>query len=227
MSVSALEPDPFDVRRVQSVAGPLLLEFNAAGVLAPADVHVAARLAALAGENDESVALAAALAVRAPRLGHVHVDLSSIRETAAVDAEEAVDLALLRWPEPLSWASRVAASPLVAAGEDAGGPPAPLRLLASRLYLDRYWADEVAVARDLRAMSTAAGAEVELDVLSDGLRRLFGDERGSRQALAAASAVLRRLAVLAGGPGTGKTTTAARIAARLGPLRGGPFGRSF
>ncbi|MGI8571936.1 MAG: exodeoxyribonuclease V subunit alpha [Solirubrobacteraceae bacterium] len=215
MSVGTPEADSFDVRRVRTVGETLLLEFNVAGVLAPADVHVASRLAALAGEDDESVALAAALAVRAPRLGHVHVDLSSIRETAAVDTEEAVDLSLLRWPDPAVWVARVGASPLVVLGEHSGGASAPFRLLGSRLYLDRYWADEVAVARDLRAMSDAADADVVLDVLADGLRRLFGDERGSRQGLAAGCAVLRRLAVLAGGPGTGKTTTAARIAALL------------
>ena len=64
----ATELDPFDVRRVRGAAG-LLGEFNAAGVLTAADVHVASRLAAIAGEYDESVMLALALAVRAPRLG--------------------------------------------------------------------------------------------------------------------------------------------------------------
>jgi exodeoxyribonuclease V alpha subunit len=213
MSVGAPETDPFDVRCVRSVTERLLLEFNVAGVLAPADVHVSARLAALAGEDDESVALAAALAVRAPRLGHVHVDLYTIRETAAVDTEEAVDLSLLGWPDPVAWVDRVSASALVAVGEHTGGASAPFRLIGTRLYLDRYWADEIAVARDLRAMSDAADTDVALDVLADGLRRLFGDETSSRQGLAAACAVLRRFAVLAGGPGTGKTTTAARIAA--------------
>ena len=48
-----------------------LREFNAAGVLAPADVHVAQRLAAIALEDDEQVMLAVAFAVRGPRLGHV------------------------------------------------------------------------------------------------------------------------------------------------------------
>jgi exodeoxyribonuclease V alpha subunit len=56
---------------------------------------------------------------------------------------------------------------------------------------------------------------VLVDVLHDGLGRLFADQTDSRQCLAAASAVLRRLAVVAGGPGTGKTTTVARIVALL------------
>jgi exodeoxyribonuclease V alpha subunit len=52
-----------DARLVLSAAGSLR-EFNEVGVLAAADVHVAHRLAELAGESDEAVMLAAALAVR-------------------------------------------------------------------------------------------------------------------------------------------------------------------
>ena len=81
-------------------APALLREFNDAGVLAAADVHVAEGSAELAGEQDERVLLAAALAVRAPRIGHVHVDLATIRDTATVDTEEPIDLSQLPWPEP-------------------------------------------------------------------------------------------------------------------------------
>ena len=61
--MSAIEVDPFDVGRASNATG-LLREFNAAGVLDAADVHVALRLADLAGEDDEQVALAAALTWR-------------------------------------------------------------------------------------------------------------------------------------------------------------------
>ena len=55
-----------------------------------------------------------------------------------------------------------------------------------------------------------------MDVLADGITRLFtGETPDARQKQAAAAAVLRRLAVVAGGPGTGKTTTVARIVALL------------
>ena len=129
--------------RIAVQATGLLREFNDAGVLAPADVHVATRLAALAGEADESVALAAALAVRAPRLGHVYVDLAEIRDTATVDSEEPVDLQALPWPDPGEWLERVAAS---------GLRDGPLRLEGSALYLDRYWREEQQVAADLQAL---------------------------------------------------------------------------
>jgi exodeoxyribonuclease V alpha subunit len=217
--------DPFDARRALRAPG-LLREFNDAGVLSPADVHVAQRLAELAGEADPSVALAAALAVRGPRLGHVYVDLATIHDTATVDADEPVDLTVLPWPEPAAWAARVAASPLAAAGEAAGGAPGapagapadgsrPLRLVGTSLYLDRYWLEERQIAADLLAFVAHPRADVREDVLAGGLQRLFGDGPDDRQRLAAETAVRRRFTVVAGGPGTGKTTTVARIVALL------------
>jgi exodeoxyribonuclease V alpha subunit len=206
--------DPFDIRRVGDARG-MLRDFNDAGVLAAADVHVAFRLAQLAAEQDEWVWLAAALAVRSPRLGHVYADLATIRETVAVDAEEPVDLAALAWPPPAEWPQRVAASPLVTVGEDDAAAGAPLRLVGTSLYLDRYWREERQVSADLRALSEQPADGVRDDVLAAGLGRLFAGQPDTRQRLAAASAVLRRFAVVAGGPGTGKTTTVARIVALL------------
>jgi exodeoxyribonuclease V alpha subunit len=211
--VSLAENDLFDVRRATSATG-LLHDFNAAGVLDAADVHVARRLAALAGEDDEQVALAAALAVRGPRLGHVYVDLATIRETATVDAEEAVDLSTLAWPAPGAWVERLQQSDLVAVGEEGGGDR-PLRLVGSSLYLDRYWREERQIAADLTALGAEAPADVDEAVLADGLARLFPGDADERQRAASAAAVRHRFAVVAGGPGTGKTTTVARIVALL------------
>ena len=113
--------DVFDARLARGASG-LLLEFNDAGVLAAADVHVARRLADLTDGTDASVLLATALAVRAPRIGHVFVDLERIHETATVDVDDPIDLTTLPWPAPagLDRGRR---------GERAGrpGPPAPAR----------------------------------------------------------------------------------------------------
>ncbi|MEJ7891754.1 MAG: exodeoxyribonuclease V subunit alpha [Solirubrobacteraceae bacterium] len=192
--------DPFDVHRALGATG-LLAEFNDAGVLAAADVHVARRLSELLGEGDDAVRLACALAVRAPRVKHVHVDLATIRGTATTEDEAVVDLSGLSWPGK-DWVGRVAISRLVSDG--------PLRLEGTALYLDRYWREERSVASDLLALNEAAPSDEAL--LDDGLGRLLDDDQ---QALAAATAVRRRLAIVAGGPGTGKTTTVARILALL------------
>jgi exodeoxyribonuclease V alpha subunit len=192
----------------------VLREFNEAGVLAAADIHVARRLAALGSGVSDDALLAAALAVRGPRLGHVCVDLATIRESAAVDTEETVELSGLPWPDAGPWLGRVAEWPLVAVGEDADVADRPLRLIDTTLYLDRYWREERRVAEAITAFAVPAEG-VDEAVLATGIARLFPEQTDSRQALAAAAAVLRRFAVVAGGPGTGKTTTVARIVALL------------
>ncbi|HEV7535806.1 MAG TPA: AAA family ATPase, partial [Acidimicrobiia bacterium] len=229
--------DRCDVRLAVGAPG-LLAPFNAAGVLNAADVHVARRLGRFSAETDEAVLLAAALAVRAPRLGHVHVDLAAVRHTATVDVDLPVDLQALPSPGPEEWVAAVAASPLVTAGLD-GPDDRPLRLVGSWLYLDRYWREERQVAADLAARAGQLMPAIDAAVLAAGLDRLFppptptgvphrgegavkdggtadaGDDGPDRQRLAAEMAVRRALTVVAGGPGTGKTTTVARILALL------------
>jgi exodeoxyribonuclease V alpha subunit len=210
-----LETDRFASARALGAPEPLR-SFNEIGVLSAADVHVARTLAGVAGGADAVVQLAIALAVRAPRLGHVFVDLATIRDTAAVESDEVVDLSALPWPAPAAWADAVGrARRLVAVDDEDGSPALPLRLLGSRLYLDRYWREERQVADDLMAASVALAAGVDMGALAEGIGRLFASRDDHLQRCAAACAVLRRLSVIAGGPGTGKTTTVARVAALL------------
>ncbi|MDQ3643686.1 MAG: AAA family ATPase, partial [Actinomycetota bacterium] len=205
------ELDAFDVRGARG-AGGLLHAFNHVGALAASDVHVALRLGRLGAEDDERVLLAAAFAVRAPRLGHVCTDLATIRDTVTVDLDVDVDLQALPWPHRGEWVDALSPSALVANGID-GPDERPLRLVGTRLYLDRYWREERQIASDLRARGGAVAPDVDLAVLAEGLSRLFDGPEPDHQRLAAAVAVLRRFAVVAGGPGTGKTTTVARILA--------------
>ncbi|MGV0834034.1 exodeoxyribonuclease V subunit alpha [Mycolicibacterium thermoresistibile] len=171
----------------------LLREFADAGVVESADAQVAARLCELGEEPDDRVALAVALAVRALRGGSVCVDLS------AVAAQ--VGLPELAWPTPSAWRGAVAASPLITASA--------LRLDGELLYLDRYWREEQQVCDDVLTLvaarpSTAAPAS----------ERLF--PAGFEEQRAAADVALSQgLTVLTGGPGTGKTTTVARLLALI------------
>jgi len=204
-STTALRTDPHDARLARSATG-LLAWFNEAGILDVADVHVARRLGTIGGTDDDTVLLAAALATRAPRLGHVCVDLATISATAGT--EEGETPPELPWPDPSPWCATLAASPLVGEGR-------PLRLDGTRLYLERLHAEECRVATAL--LARAAGSvhpvgTVDDQVLADGLARLFPDDgAGTLQAVAAEAAVRGAVTVVAGGPGTGKTTTVARV----------------
>jgi exodeoxyribonuclease V alpha subunit len=195
--------DPFAARFARRA--PAALEpFALAGIVASADAHVAGTLARLAGGIDDATLLAAALAVRAPRTGHTCVDLATIADRAAGDNELLVDPATLPWPDADAWIAALGDGPLT-------GDGGPLVLDGSLLYLDRYWRDERQVAADIRALLSAAPPAIDEAVLTEGLARLFAEP--GRQRDAAEAAVRNRLAILAGGPGTGKTTTVARVVA--------------
>jgi len=219
VTAAHVETDPFDVRLALRAEG-LLAEFNGAGVLSAADVHVALRLGKLGAEPDERVLLAAALAVRAVRLGSICVELDKVRDTVAPDEEATVDPDLLAWPEPGPWQRAVVGSPLVADGE-AGDPGRPLRLVDGLLYLDRYWRQEEVVRRELDGRLRRPALPVDGPVLAAALDRLFPEPETAGQRLAAQMAAMRSVTVLAGGPGTGKTTTVAKLLDLLRTLQHG------
>jgi exodeoxyribonuclease V alpha subunit len=201
-------------------ASGVLATFNRAGVLGLADVHVAQRLCALVEEREESVLLAAALAVRAVRQGSVCFTLGSVAGTTAVDGLTAEEVAQLPWPEPSGWGAAVSASRLVAVGQD-GPADRPLRYVDGLVYLDRYWRQERVVAEYVDRAMTAEPVQVDPAALVSALARLFPAEDPDRQRLAAVVAAHRRFSIVAGGPGTGKTTTVARLLAVLQDVAGG------
>lgn len=218
--------------------GPLQ-PFHAAGILAVPDVQVAATLMRIGGhpvtaaiDADTSVALGAALCVRALRAGSVCVDLAygngqwvpeGEAEQPTPDCTGAAPAgAPLDWPDPADWLAAARAHPLVAQGVD-GPDDRPLRLVDSRLYLQRYWLDEQLVRTEMHRRADLV--DVDAHALAEGLARLFDATRSdaqqpNAQRLAAATAALRLATVVAGGPGTGKTYTVARIVALLRQLHG-------
>ncbi|WP_208615264.1 exodeoxyribonuclease V subunit alpha [Xenorhabdus kozodoii] len=112
-----------------------------------------------------------------------------------------------------------------------GGAPTPMilthhRETGYRLYLQRMWQSERRVADFFAAValvdtfSQTAGDQTVVDEIQ--LRRildaLFGVTCGEKidwQKVAAAVAVTSRISVISGGPGTGKTTTVAKLLAAL------------
>jgi exodeoxyribonuclease V alpha subunit len=190
----------------------LLSAFAGAGVLSVADVQVATRLGRLVGEHDEAVLLAAALTVRGTRQGSVAFDLATAAESIAADGEATV-AEPLPWPPPDSWVARCAGSPLVSSGDDE--PLRPLRRSGARLWLTRYWNQEALVAAEIGARAAERPDDLDADVLAADLDHLFPRDEDRDQRAAAAIAAGARVAVVAGGPGTGKTTTIARLVTAL------------
>ena len=94
----------------------------------------------------------------------------------------------------------------------------PLVLDGERLYLRRYWRDETQVALGVRSRA-AGGHAVDEALVRGWLDRLFDAQPDADgpdwQKLACAVAVRGSLAIVTGGPGTGKTYTVARLLALL------------
>ena len=94
----------------------------------------------------------------------------------------------------------------------------PLILDAERLYLRRYWRDETLVAKTVRTRAQelrsvdVGQARYWLDILFASERRSDGTDW---QKVACAVALRGSVAIITGGPGTGKTYTVARLLALL------------
>ena len=154
--------------------------------------------------------------------GHVCLDLDAIRRFPfTAGKEDAAAVIQNDWPSVTTWMKALAASPLVevrkiADSGDGLSRPLVLDSQHSRVYLARYWFCQQQLAARIARRLTAEPEPVDEDQIAEGIRRLFPDQdsEGSRdQCLAVARAVDRRFSVITGGPGTGKTTTVARLLA--------------
>ena len=135
-----------DARAVSATG--LLAHFNEAGALTWSDVHPAQQWGYLFGESDPQVHLAAALTVRALRMGSICLPLDRLRELDQLEDTSDIDPAW--WPESGAWEEALRHSPLVTVGpQDA--PSRPLRLVDGALYLERHYADQEVVRREMLA----------------------------------------------------------------------------
>ncbi len=186
------------------------------GWIGALELHLARLLGRLCGALSSEATLAVCAVARLTAEGHSCADLASLAGTAPLAEAPGAP----RAPALAAWREALRACPAV-------GEPGQYRPLildgAGRLYLHRYWSYEQRVARRLAALAAARPA-LDRAALPALLDRLFppaapGADPGQR--VAAALAAARRLCVISGGPGTGKTTTVVRIIALLGALRPG------
>lgn len=107
-----------------------------------------------------------------------------------------------------------AAVPLLQAASPLVGMPgdfAPFILSGRKLFLGRIWQLEQDIARHLLRLAAAPVLPADMAAAAAALQEWFPEPSARGQQAAAALALLQNLMLLNGGPGTGKTTTVAKL----------------
>ncbi|MGS3447606.1 exodeoxyribonuclease V subunit alpha [Klebsiella electrica] len=187
----------------------LLLEAASQRLLRPLDVQFALMVAQ---EAHPAVKLAAAVLSRDAGEGHVCLPIACLQtdEFLSGKTSELREQLLAQAGVPDDWPALLLASEAVSGGER----PTPIVLCGDRLYLNRMWRNELTVARFFNDANQVV--DVDEALLAQTLDALFpASDETDWQKVAAAVALTRRISVISGGPGTGKTTTVARLLAAL------------
>ncbi len=184
-----------------------------AGFLSVLDVELARGLGRIAGEKREQMLLTVALVSRNVQQGHVCLDLSR----AHPDWTDQSALSGITLPTSEALWRLAESSQLVAHSQAAEHSACPLVIDdRGRLYLARYHDHERALAS--RLLQLAAQPDTTLPVPEHIVDALFprrNDDKPDLQRSAALSARARKLSVIVGGPGTGKTSTVVKLLALL------------
>jgi len=182
-----------DSLSLREALGPLAWAFHrqvaAAGALADAE---------------SVVAIAGALLMRATIEGHICLSPEEIAEHASAAGVSDVGPAALR--------VALGGHPWVGRGDGA----TPLVFEGDRLYLRRFREAEVRLACAINERVAAPAMDTDLLALGNRFREIFPPTVATDwQAVAVAASLRSRFSLITGGPGTGKTTTVARLLALL------------
>jgi exodeoxyribonuclease V alpha subunit len=187
------------------------------GIFESVEEQLADLLVRRFGATNPLTLFAAALAVRAQRDGHTCLDLRQIDEVVGgALGEDAVDIDLAGLPTSEEVRRVLLDEPDIVrlvekAGADTTDDPHPFVLSGNRLYTQRQWVDERSVARRLREL-TASDPSFHLPE-AGLLDRLLPEDGDPHQHRAGLTTLKRRVTVVVGGPGTGKTFTTVRLLA--------------
>ncbi|MEO7854752.1 MAG: exodeoxyribonuclease V subunit alpha [Rubrivivax sp.] len=206
------------------------------GALRPLDLAFAGFVLELAPQAAPTVVMCAALLAHMESLGHACLPIDGLLADAAALLgwlavhTDALHQAMVGLPVGVEgWTAALRGCALVDAETSAAHTPndivssAPMVLRGSRLYLRRYWHHERRIAQQVRLRCSQVHA-VDTGAANAALTWLFpaGESPAAEagppidwQKVACALSLRAGLTIITGGPGTGKTHTAARLLALL------------
>ncbi len=178
------------------------------GVLSDIDRAFARMVHRISNSDDPWVGLAAGLVSRAAAKGDVCIDLQAILANGVSDTDTGPPVSLSISLK--QWTQKLLASSVVGIQDD----QTPMILNGNRLYLQRYWNYERRVAQAIleRCRTTLPAKDATPGMIDANLQTGDSDQD---QLKAVSAALQQRFTVISGGPGTGKTTTVAKIILHL------------
>ncbi len=202
----------------------LLESARSLGLLSALDHQFSRRLSALYQERAPGVRWALAIASRQEAAGHVCADLRRLAAEGLISeggGESALYSALAANDSVEDWIAEISASALVeviSSTPQETSDPCPLVLdEKGRLYLRRAYQSQLALAAHVDGRAGRSDLPIDWAVVEARLDRFVagdaGDDDSAREALKIA--LSRPLAIVTGGPGSGKTTLVARLVALL------------
>lgn len=191
-------------------------------VLEPIHLAFVDMLQRLDAQAAPAVQLAAAVVSEQLARGHVCLDLQKIGDLAFMAENEGfTPIRYADWPPLDPWCRELEVSRLVESRpiddrEARANRPLVFEPVHQRIYLARYWFYQQRLASMIATRLQSAPLAFDEKQLAADISALFPNKAQSSQrdqCLAAANAVDQRFAVITGGPGTGKTTTVAKLLA--------------
>ena len=180
-------------------------------LLQPLDLALADWLAERDPEHAGALRIAAILLSAALRDGHTAIHLSDVGSDHAVPALIEAGVSI---PPPDAFEAALKATHLVGRSGDL----TPLILEGGLLAFRRFHAGEQQIRDAVQSRVESTDAEFEIQKVKPLFTTLFDPQTSTDvdwQAVAAAAAMRSRFLCIAGGPGTGKTTTVIRLMALL------------
>ena len=182
----------------------------------PIDLWFGQKMAEL-DERDETVILiTAALISKLSRQGDTCLNLNNYAgktDTLYDEKNEDKNAAAFFFPQIEKWLQILNTSQCI------GKPKQykPLILNKNRLYMYKFWVSEKSIAKHIKNKSNQPLLQYDINTAKEIFNRIFNinDPKSYSIILAAVSALLKKLTIITGGPGTGKTTAAANILSML------------
>jgi len=174
------------------------------------DICFADFIQRLSRKEDPLLFITLAFLSRETAAGHICLDLSEYAEKQVTDKDKGFS-----FPAFSEWQNKLGAISVI-------GRPGEFKPVIldrkGRLYLYRYWQYETVLAEELTRRAEKAHVLPDKKFVREKISLLFpgsNDKNQDMQKAAAITALVKDLCIICGGPGTGKTTTVAKILALM------------